>query len=70
MSDTPNDEPYFIEIDQNGCPHCGAGRTWCVIRPDGVALGQAFGEEEDAAYLAESLNIAYHIGLTQRAVKP
>jgi hypothetical protein len=33
------DDPYFVEVDSNGCSHCGAGRTYCVIGPDGVASG-------------------------------
>jgi hypothetical protein len=67
-SDSPDpaeqvrEEPYFIEVDTNGCGHCGAGRTWLVVGPDGYGGSQSFEDEEDAAHLAQILNDAYWMG--------
>ena len=55
-------EPYFVEVDNNGCTKCGVGRTWVVVGPDGCAGGTSYGLEEDAADLAEDLNIAFFRG--------
>lgn len=59
---TTEDNPYFIEVCNNGCPHCGAGRTWNIVRPDGMALSVSYGDEEEASDLAEWLNDAYARG--------
>lgn len=56
------EEPYFVEVDQNGCKHCGAGKNYTVIGPDGYALSQSWGDEEDASDIAEWLNEAYYHG--------
>lgn len=61
------EEPYFVEIDNNGCSKCGAGRTWVVVDPDGYAGGTSYGLEEDAQDLAENLNIAFHRGRTGKS---
>lgn len=58
------EEPYFVEVDNNGCSKCGAGRTWVVVNPDGYAGGTSYGLEEDAQDLAEDLNIAFNRGRT------
>lgn len=58
----PREEPYFVEVNTNGCGTCGAGRTWLVIGPDDYAGSQTFSDEEDADALAESLNAAYASG--------
>lgn len=63
------DEPYFIEVDNNGCT-CGSGRTWTIIDPDGVATGQSWGDEDEAAYICELINDAYHRGQANVAVSP
>lgn len=57
----PGDEPYFIEVDNNGCT-CGNGRTWTIVGPDGVATGQSWGDVEEAEYICELLNDAYQCG--------
>jgi predicted DNA-binding WGR domain protein len=56
------EEPYFIEVESNGCSHCAAGRTWGVVGPDGVMGGRSFADEDDASELAEALNEAYWAG--------
>jgi hypothetical protein len=56
------DEPYFVEIDENGCAKCGVGRMWTVIGPDGTQHQTSFADEDDAARLAEDLNDAYYRG--------
>ncbi len=33
------EDPYFVEVDQNGCSKCGFGRNYTIIGPDGVVLG-------------------------------
>lgn len=59
-----HEDPYFVEVDQNGCTHCGAKRTWCVVGPDGCALSTIYEDEEDASDLACSMNEAYASGLS------
>lgn len=54
--------PYSVEIDDEGCEKCQDGRTWTVIRPDGVALGTSWADEEEAEYMAEMMNMAYKAG--------
>ena len=66
------DEHYFLEVDTNGCPHCGRGRTWNIIGPDGAALGMRWTESdedresgeppEDAAMMCEAMNEAFATG--------
>jgi hypothetical protein len=55
-------EAYFIEVENKGCSHCGANRMWRVVGPDGVAMSTIYERDEDAADLAEDLNIAYAAG--------
>jgi hypothetical protein len=62
MEDQSMDEPYFVEVDENGCTKCGAGRMWTVIGPDGDQHHTSFADEDDAAKLAEDLNDAYYKG--------
>lgn len=56
------EEPYFVEVDLNGCAECGAGRHWTVVGPDGVAIGRSFADEEFTSSLADDLNAAYFAG--------
>jgi hypothetical protein len=58
-------EPYFVEVDQNGCERCGHGKTWTVVGPDGVAHSQSFDDVEDAESLADALNGAFFAGRTE-----
>lgn len=58
--------PYSVSVDTNGCGHCGAGRTWMVVGPDGYGGGQSFGDEEDAEALADQLNEAFYQGQAER----
>ncbi len=60
--ETVRDDPYFIEVDHNGCSCCGAERTWIVVGPDGRGSSTSFESEDDASDLAENLNIAFHLG--------
>jgi hypothetical protein len=55
-------DPYFIEVYDNGCVGCGAGRTWTIVRPDGCTIGISYGDFADADDVAEMLNEAYWIG--------
>lgn len=57
------DEPYFVEVGETGCSDCGAGRTYTVVGPDGVAIGQSWEEEDEAAEMASRLNEAFYIGI-------
>jgi hypothetical protein len=61
MSDEEKD-PYYIEVDHNGCACCGSERTWIVVGPDGRGSSTSYGSEDDAADLAEDLNIAFNLG--------
>lgn len=58
----PIEEPYFVELDTNGCIHCGHGRMWRIVGPDGSALSISYADDEDATWLAEQLNTAYEVG--------
>lgn len=59
---TNTEDPYFITVDTNGCGHCGEGRTWAIVGPDGAMGGTSFEDEDQAADLAELLNDAYWQG--------
>lgn len=59
---TNSEEPYFVEVDENGCSKCGSGRMWRVIGPGDIGLSTSYGLMEDAEDLAEELNIAYANG--------
>jgi hypothetical protein len=52
-------ETYYIEIDQQGCEFCGAGRTWKIVGPVAVPLRMSWSDEEEASDIAEMLNDAY-----------
>lgn len=54
--------PYRLEIEKNGCDHCGSGKTWDVVDPDGVAGGTSYGDRDEAEELAGWLNEAYARG--------
>lgn len=56
------EDPYFVEVDNNGCPKCGHERTYTIIQPGGDAIGKSFSDEDDASELAELLNEAYYRG--------
>lgn len=61
------DAPYRIDIDQQGCPTCHAGRTYTIVGPDGVtALGRSWDNMYEALEWADELNAAYNIGLAAR----
>lgn len=49
---------YTVEVDVGGCEHCGAGKTWTVMQPDGVAIGRSFHDRDGAEDLCELLNAA------------
>lgn len=62
-----SEQAYTVETDDEGCPHCGRGKTWVVVGPDGHAVsGQSWGLNEDGDEpsqpheLAELLNIAFN----------
>jgi len=58
--ESPEENPYFVEVDDNGCSKCGAGRNWVVVDPDGTRGGTSYGLQEDADDLAEDLNRAFN----------
>ena len=60
--DVVEENPYFVEVDNNGCRECGHGRNWVVVDPDGIRGGTSYGLEEDADDLAEDLNRAFNRG--------
>ncbi len=60
----PNDA-YFIEVDTNGCPTCGKGKTWSVVGPNGMASSTSYEDEEDAQNQADQLNEAFWHGRTE-----
>lgn len=61
-------EPYFVEVDVNGCDRCGAGKTWTVVGPDLVAAGTSWECVSDAEDFAEALNDAFYKGVANDEV--
>lgn len=57
------DTPYHIDIDQQGCQTCNAGRTYTIVGPDGVALGLSWDDMNEALEWTDELNAAYNSGL-------
>ena len=47
---------YHVEIYDEGCPHCGRGKTWCVVDWTGTAGGTTYHEEVDAEEAAGEMN--------------
>lgn len=66
---TIKEQPFFVEVDDNGCPECSSGRTYLVVGPDGVASSTSYSDDADAAHLAESLCDAYWQGRNSRKRK-
>lgn len=64
--DLVEENPYFVEVDDNGCSKCGAGRNWVVVDPEGIRGSTSYGLEEDAQDLAEDLNRAFNAGRKMR----
>jgi hypothetical protein len=64
----PTKEPYFVEVDVTGCRCCGAGKTWTVIGPDGVAASRSWECVSDAEDFAEALNDAFYKGVANDEV--
>jgi hypothetical protein len=67
MQENPElEEPYTVEQTEeqteSGCEHCGAGKMWLIIDPDGIAGGTSYGDKEEADDLAQELNRAFHLG--------
>jgi hypothetical protein len=61
-SDTAEVGPYLVEVDNGGCAHCGADKTWTVVAPDGVAVGQSWMNPDDAEAYASAMNDAFSLG--------
>lgn len=53
---------YFIEVDQNGCRTCGAGRSWVVIGPNGIGGSTTYLDSDDAQEIADMMNDAFEHG--------
>jgi hypothetical protein len=63
------ENPYQVELNSEGCPHCGNDRLWDVVGPNETALSESYGDKEHAEYIADILNDAYALGL-MNAPKP
>lgn len=65
----PSPGPYRVEVERDGCEHCGAGRMWTVGAneegADLIFIGLGFDLQEDAEELAEYMNQAYCRGARQ-----
>lgn len=61
-SKEPQENAYFVEVDDNGCPKCGAGRTYRVIGPDGMGSSTSYADVDDAEHEADILNEAFERG--------
>lgn len=62
MSDTEPTPAYGVKEANPGCAHCGAGKTYDVIGPGGVAESITWDDIEDAEAFADALNDAYRQG--------
>lgn len=60
-----NKDPYRVECDKGGCPHCGHEKSWTVVDSQDVAIGQSFHSQEDADDLARYMNEAYWRGFEE-----
>jgi hypothetical protein len=57
-------DPYRVEQDEPMCTCCLRGATWNVIQPNGVALGVAYDDEDEAREVADMLNRAHGLALS------
>ena len=46
----------------SGIATCGSGAFWNVVGPDDVALGNCYGNKEEAEEMADELSSAYEKG--------
>jgi hypothetical protein len=53
---------YRVAVEDEGCPHCGAGKYWIVVGPDGSGGTVSYSTEEAAETQAVALNLACDIG--------
>ena len=47
---------YKVEVYDEGCPHCGLSKTWCVVDWTGTASGTTYSQEVDAEEAAGEMN--------------
>lgn len=55
-----NDPEYTVAIDNEGCPHCGAGLSWTVQDKEGVGIGVSWIGDEAEAEAEEHANALNH----------
>lgn len=53
---------YQVEVENNGCEHCGNGKSW-VIMANGIAGGTSYSNPDEAQELCELLNNAFKAGI-------
>lgn len=64
-----SDKPYKVECDDNGCEKCACGRTWTIVDTDGNGGSTSYGNQEEAEYIAEMLNVAYEKGAESATIR-
>jgi hypothetical protein len=57
-------EPYFIEVDDNGYITCRAGQTWRIFGPGSIESSASYSEETTALLIAEMRNTAFIIDVS------
>lgn len=57
-----DDKKYTVELENEGCPHCGEGKQWMVIDPDGIGGGETYGDHDAAEDVCEMMNDALYKG--------
>lgn len=57
---------YAVEIDDQGCLHCGTGGWWTVMGPNETAISSSYHNKDDAEYIADLMNAAYEKGCDSR----
>ena len=58
---------YTVKCNK-GCEHCGQGKTWVVVDPDGDFVGTTYLDKDDALELADMLNTALSRGRKETKV--
>jgi len=56
-------QPYRVEVQEEGCDLCGAGKFWVVVDSEDTADATAYADREDAEHMADAMNRAFERGL-------
>jgi len=61
------EEPYRVEVESDGCGHCGEGKQWAVVyAPSDEMSSRTYSCEDDAEHEADVCNLAFNRGRAAR----